>query len=110
MGDPLQPPRRPPDLSPPARWPAGIGPFPLFVLLGPCRSPAVKHTETISAHQTGGNTVLTKLRAGPAAGACRAGGARPRGAMAKCKDASYSYSAHFQGTCSHHRGVKYWYR
>ncbi|WP_096240335.1 DUF3761 domain-containing protein [Streptomyces olivochromogenes] len=54
--------------------------------------------------------MLTKLRAGPAAGACRAGGARPRGAMAKCKDASYSYSAHFQGTCSHHRGVKYWYR
>jgi hypothetical protein len=81
--------------------------------------------------------VLTKLRAGLAAfvvagallapvaaatpaaaascahhttGSCRAGSAHPRGAMAKCKDASYSYSAHFQGTCSHHRGVKYWYR
>lgn len=41
---------------------------------------------------------------------CRAGSANTRGAMAKCKDASYSCSAHFQGTCSHHRGVQYWYR
>ncbi|MFF2102317.1 DUF3761 domain-containing protein [Streptomyces sp. NPDC058202] len=36
--------------------------------------------------------------------------AHPRGATAKCKDNTYSYSAHFRGTCSHHRGVKYWYR
>ncbi|MFD7939008.1 DUF3761 domain-containing protein [Streptomyces sp. NPDC059755] len=34
----------------------------------------------------------------------------PRGATAKCKDGTYSYSIHFRGTCSHHRGVKYWYR
>lgn len=30
--------------------------------------------------------------------------------MAKCKDGSYSYSQHRQGTCSHHGGVAYWFR
>ncbi|MEV6197542.1 DUF3761 domain-containing protein [Streptomyces sp. NPDC051920] len=43
-------------------------------------------------------------------GVCKANLPHPRGAMAKCKDGTYSYSAHFRGTCSHHRGVKYWYR
>ncbi|MER5348150.1 DUF3761 domain-containing protein [Streptomyces mirabilis] len=32
------------------------------------------------------------------------------GATAKCKDSTWSYRAHARGTCSHHRGVKYWYR
>ncbi|MFJ2162775.1 MULTISPECIES: DUF3761 domain-containing protein [unclassified Streptomyces] len=31
-------------------------------------------------------------------------------ATAKCKDGSYSCSAHACGACSHRRGVKYWYR
>ncbi|MDX3078432.1 DUF3761 domain-containing protein [Streptomyces sp. MI02-7b] len=57
--------------------------------------------------------------AGPAAaagcarhtvGVCKANSAHPRGATAKCKDNTYSYSAHFQGTCSRHHGVRYWYR
>ncbi|MER6789246.1 DUF3761 domain-containing protein [Streptomyces sp. NPDC000658] len=43
-------------------------------------------------------------------GVCKANSPHPRGATAKCKDGTYSYSAHFRGTCSHHRGVKYWYR
>ncbi|WP_405914739.1 DUF3761 domain-containing protein [Streptomyces sp. NBC_00728] len=43
-------------------------------------------------------------------GVCKANSPHPRRATAKCKDGTYSYSAHFQGTCSHHRGVKYWYR
>ncbi|MET7826829.1 DUF3761 domain-containing protein [Streptomyces sp. NPDC005386] len=43
-------------------------------------------------------------------GVCKANSAHPRGTTAKCKDNTYSYSAHFRGTCSHHRGVKYWYR
>ncbi|MFE9812709.1 DUF3761 domain-containing protein [Streptomyces sp. NPDC005548] len=37
----------------------------------------------------------------------------PRHGRILCDQSSsgtYSYSAHFQGTCSHHRGVKYWYR
>ncbi len=43
-------------------------------------------------------------------GVCKANSPHPREATAKCKDGSYSYSAHARGTCSHHRGVKYWYR
>jgi hypothetical protein len=31
------------------------------------------------------------------------------GASARCSDGSYSYSAHRQGTCSHHGGVAIWY-
>ncbi|MFF4401449.1 DUF3761 domain-containing protein [Streptomyces sp. NPDC001480] len=29
---------------------------------------------------------------------------------AKCTDASVSYSRHSQGTCSHHHGVRYWFK
>ncbi|MEU1519023.1 DUF3761 domain-containing protein [Streptomyces sp. NPDC005811] len=43
-------------------------------------------------------------------GVCKANSPHPRGATAKCKDGTYSYSTHFRGTCSGHRGVKYWYR
>ena len=32
----------------------------------------------------------------------------PAGASAKCRDGSYSYSEHRQGTCSHHGGVASW--
>lgn len=30
--------------------------------------------------------------------------------MALCKDGTYSYSNTHRGTCSHHKGVKIWYR
>lgn len=43
-------------------------------------------------------------------GTCRANSSHPSGATAKCKDGTYSYSAHFSGTCSRHKGVHYWYR
>lgn len=33
----------------------------------------------------------------------------PSGATARCNDGTYSYSAHRQGTCSHHGGVAEWY-
>ncbi|MFJ5064685.1 DUF3761 domain-containing protein [Streptomyces nigra] len=29
---------------------------------------------------------------------------------AKCRDASLSSSRHSQGTCSHHHGVRYWFK
>ena len=32
----------------------------------------------------------------------------PFGATAKCRDGSYSFSQHANGTCSHHRGVYSW--
>jgi hypothetical protein len=34
---------------------------------------------------------------------------RPSGATARCADGTVSYSAHRQGTCSHHGGVAEWY-
>lgn len=43
-------------------------------------------------------------------GVCKANSSHPRGATAECNDGSYSYSAHASGTCSHHKGVRYWYR
>ncbi len=33
----------------------------------------------------------------------------PIGASAKCRDGTYSFSQHRQGTCSHHGGVGTWY-
>jgi Protein of unknown function (DUF3761) len=32
----------------------------------------------------------------------------PPGATARCRDGTYSYSQHHQGTCSHHGGVAEW--
>ncbi len=32
----------------------------------------------------------------------------PSGASAQCRDGTYSFSAHRQGTCSHHGGVSRW--
>ncbi|GJF27699.1 hypothetical protein KNE206_03990 [Kitasatospora sp. NE20-6] len=30
--------------------------------------------------------------------------------MAECKDGTVSYSTSFSGTCSHHGGVRYWFK
>jgi len=35
-------------------------------------------------------------------------GEQPAGASAQCRDGSYSFSRHHQGTCSHHGGVSRW--
>ena len=35
-------------------------------------------------------------------------GTLPVGATAKCRDATYSFSQHHQGTCSRHGGVAQW--
>ncbi|MEU1627128.1 DUF3761 domain-containing protein [Streptomyces sp. NPDC020096] len=43
-------------------------------------------------------------------GVCAPWVRHPRGATAQCKDGTFSYSAHFSGTCSHHRGVRYWFK
>lgn len=34
----------------------------------------------------------------------------PKGASAQCRDLSYSFSASRRGTCSHHGGVRTWYK
>jgi hypothetical protein len=42
-------------------------------------------------------------------GTCiRSPSSNPAGATAKCRDGTYSYSAHASGTCSHHGGVGRW--
>ncbi|MFF9321968.1 DUF3761 domain-containing protein [Streptomyces sp. NPDC014735] len=41
---------------------------------------------------------------------CRAGSPHPAGATAQCNDGTHSYSKTFRGTCSHHSGVRYWYK
>lgn len=33
-----------------------------------------------------------------------------KGATAKCRDGTYSFSATHSGTCSHHGGVEVWYK
>jgi hypothetical protein len=35
-------------------------------------------------------------------------GHKPAGASAHCRDGSWSFSEHHQGTCSHHGGVAEW--
>ena len=37
-----------------------------------------------------------------------ASGKPPAGATAKCRDGTFSFSKHHQGTCSHHGGVADW--
>ncbi len=32
------------------------------------------------------------------------------GPTALCRDGTYSYSANRKGTCSHHKGVRMWYK
>jgi hypothetical protein len=38
----------------------------------------------------------------------KSSGGVPAGATAACRDGSYSFSQHRQGTCSHHGGVSSW--
>jgi hypothetical protein len=47
----------------------------------------------------------TATKSAPAA---KAGNTDPTGATAKCKDGTYSKSAHHSGTCSNHGGVAEW--
>jgi Protein of unknown function (DUF3761) len=49
------------------------------------------------------------LAAAVLAGAAAASaGSPPPGATARCRDGTYSFSQHRQGTCSHHSGVAEW--
>ena len=40
--------------------------------------------------------------------AAATGGSAPPGATAHCRDGTFSFSQHHQGTCSHHGGVAQW--
>ncbi|WP_225448480.1 DUF3761 domain-containing protein [Streptacidiphilus sp. P02-A3a] len=43
-------------------------------------------------------------------GTCDPRARHPKGATAECRDHTFSFSAHFSGTCSHHKGVLYWFK
>lgn len=43
-------------------------------------------------------------------GVCAPERAPDAAAMAECKDGTISYSQNFRGTCSHHGGVRYWFK
>ncbi|MFE7312513.1 DUF3761 domain-containing protein [Streptomyces sp. NPDC057555] len=43
-------------------------------------------------------------------GVCGTGIKHPPGVMAQCNDGSWSRSKHFSGTCSRHKGVRYWFK
>jgi hypothetical protein len=49
-----------------------------------------------------GNTIRSPV--------CATDGQVPAGASALCRDGTYSFSEHRQGTCSGHRGVDRWLR
>jgi hypothetical protein len=63
-----------------------------------------------AAHQ--GQTATAECNAGyylNVSGHCiHSPSSSPVGATAKCRDATYSYSEHASGTCSHHGGVARW--
>lgn len=55
--------------------------------------------------------LLTTLAAAATAALIAVGAATaaaPAGATARCRDATYSFSVHHSGTCSHHGGVAVW--
>jgi hypothetical protein len=56
---------------------------------------------TSGGSSSGGTSSVTHENAVPNPGV---------GPTAKCKDGTLSYSAHHQGTCSHHHGVAVWYK
>ena len=52
---------------------------------------------------------VTSSRLGLTGSSSSASASTPQaGATARCKDGTYSYSKHRQGTCSHHGGVAEW--
>jgi len=76
----------------------------------PKTPPAEKHsaaTPPAAAPQAPRATVPTNAGAPKSAGEKEAANS-PTGATAKCKDGTYSHSAHHQGACSHHGGVAEW--
>jgi hypothetical protein len=61
----------------------------------------------VSAAQAAGDDYYTKVNGQRVHRPVHADHA-PKGATARCRDGSYSFSQHHQGTCSHHGGVAAW--
>jgi Protein of unknown function (DUF3761) len=93
-------------------WRAAVAARPQISQTTPTRSSSPPQTGTPSASppSTGGGTCsggyinvdgncIPRPRHAPSV---------PVGATAQCRDGTYSFSAHHQGTCSHHGGVATW--
>jgi hypothetical protein len=65
--------------------------------------PPTKQTTTLSNGNYYTNSDGNRVHA-PA----RSSDGVPAGATAVCRDGTYSFSQHRQGTCSHHGGVDHW--
>ena len=70
------------------------------------RAPAVVSTTGSTGHSSATTQTITPTATSAPAEVSSV----PAGAMALCKDGTYSFSQHHQGTCSHHKGVAVWYR
>jgi hypothetical protein len=68
--------------------------------MGACMKGGASVSQTVTTKPANGPAV-TKTTAAPTASIAGA----PASATAKCKDGSYSTSAHHSGSCSHHGGV-----
>jgi hypothetical protein len=99
--------------------PSPADPAPATTAVAPTTKapPAPVHTTPAPARTTAKAAPTTKAPAGSCAhhttGACGWDvGLTPVSSseMAECNDGTVSYSASFSGTCSHHGGVRYWFK
>ena len=71
-------------------------------------APAVASATAPAAAQAASSTAAKSATATKSAPTATASNSDPTGATAKCKDGTYSKSAHRSGTCSSHGGVAEW--
>jgi hypothetical protein len=76
----------------------GSSASPIFTSPAVAKGPVVKVCGADSYINVSGHCVHRPVNA-PSA---------PSGASAKCRDGTFSFSEHRQGTCSHHGGVAQW--
>jgi len=71
-------------------------------------APAAAAPAAAAAAPVASTTAAKTSTATKSAPTATAGNTDPTGATAKCKDGTYSKSAHHSGTCSSHGGVAEW--
>lgn len=72
--------------------------------------PIFPRTNQDSGQQQSSSNKAKRGKKEPSGGSQSGTSSASNGATAKCKDGTYSFSKHHQGTCSHHGGVAKWYK